>query len=244
MGQPLNDLFVNYAAEVLADTTNGLSGPNIVKVTGNYALEHGVTVPHQTYPFQAANKKTALAENLKVFDEPLRFRIIKDLAEHPEMPKSNAAAVQQLKARLIARHGHLAGAVLGPNVNEDLVEQTKHWLQPFPDSLKLYNQALDKYKNKIFLRNVLDDLRVALERLVQDLVGNGKSLENQEADLGSFIKAKGGSPELRNMFQKLLDYYCKYQNTYVKHDDAVIEEEVEFVLEISSAFMKHLVRLS
>ena len=32
-------------------------------------------------------------------------------------------------------------------------------------------------------------------------------------------------------------------NTYVKHDDAVIEEEIEFVLEITSSFMKHLVRL-
>jgi hypothetical protein len=30
----------------------------------------------------------------------------------------------------------------------------------------------------------------------------------------------------------------------VKRDDAVIEEEVEFVFELTSSFMKHLVRLS
>jgi len=46
------------------------------------------------------------------------------------------------------------------------------------------------------------------------------------------------------MFVKLLDYYAKYNNSYVKHDDAVIEEEIEFILEITSSFMKHLVRLS
>jgi hypothetical protein len=46
------------------------------------------------------------------------------------------------------------------------------------------------------------------------------------------------------MFMKLVDYYTKYQNSYVKHDDAVIEEEVEFIFELTSSFMKHLVRLS
>jgi hypothetical protein len=46
------------------------------------------------------------------------------------------------------------------------------------------------------------------------------------------------------MFEKLIDYYTKYQNTYVKHDDSVLNTEVEFILEITSSFMKHLVRLA
>ena len=58
------------------------------------------------------------------------------------------------------------------------------------------------------------------------------------------IKDQGGSPELANMFAKLLEYYTKYNNKRVKHDDAVIEEEIEFVIEITSSFMKHLIRLS
>lgn len=62
--------------------------------------------------------------------------------------------------------------------------------------------------------------------------------------VGSYIKEKGGSPELANMFVKLIDYYAKYHNSYVKHDDAVVEEEIEFILEITSSFMKHLVRLN
>ena len=70
-----------------------------------------------------------------------------------------------------------------------------------------------------------------------------KSLENQVSPIGAFLGAKGGSPELRNMFMKLLDYYTKYQNTYVKHNDAVIEEEIEIVFELTSSFIKHLVRL-
>jgi hypothetical protein len=46
------------------------------------------------------------------------------------------------------------------------------------------------------------------------------------------------------MFMKLLDYYTKYQNTHVKHDDAVVEEEIEFLFEITASFMKHLIRLN
>ncbi|MEO6146975.1 MAG: hypothetical protein ABIT70_07970, partial [Sulfuriferula sp.] len=74
-------------------------------------------------------------------------------------------------------------------------------------------------------------------------VGNQKSLENQQPHIGAFVKDKGGSPELTNMLLKLFDYYGKYQNTYVKHDDAVREEEVVFLIEITSSFMKHMVRL-
>ena len=108
----------------------------------------------------------------------------------------------------------------------------------------MYNEAIEKHALGLFLRNVLDDLRLVLEKLLRLLLNNNKSLENQIPDLGTFIKKRHGSPELANMFVRLIDYYTKYQNTYVKHDDAVIEEEVEFVIEITSSFMKHLVRLS
>ena len=33
------------------------------------------------------------------------------------------------------------------------------------------------------------------------------------------------------MFLKLIEYYSTYQNSYVEHDDAVIEEEIEFIFE-------------
>jgi hypothetical protein len=45
------------------------------------------------------------------------------------------------------------------------------------------------------------------------------------------------------MFAKLIDYYAKYQNSYIKHDDNVVEPEIEFVFEITSSFTKHLIRL-
>lgn len=70
------------------------------------------------------------------------------------------------------------------------------------------------------------------------------ALEHQIPILGEHLNTKGGSKELTNMFVKLVEYYSKYQNTYVKHDDAVIEEEIEFIFEITSSFMKHIIRLA
>jgi AbiV family abortive infection protein len=56
--------------------------------------------------------------------------------------------------------------------------------------------------------------------------------------MGDLVKKRGGSPELANMFEKLVDYFCKYRNNYAKHDDAVIEEEVEFIIDTTCAFLK------
>jgi hypothetical protein len=95
----------------------------------------------------------------------------------------------------------------------------------------------------MFTRNMLDDLRLSLEELLRQLLNNTKSLENQIPLVGRYIKDREGSSELANMFEKLIDYYSKYQNTYVKHDDAVPTTEVDFILEISSSFMKHLIRI-
>jgi hypothetical protein len=246
MAQSISAPFISHAADILADTNLGISGAQIVKATATCAVEWDVSIPHPVYPFgtSVANKRTALYENLMAFSDPQRYRIIRQLCEHPTVLEKNRDPVEKLKLTLIPRYGHLAGEALGSEIDAALVARTEHWLGPFPDALKPYEQAAQKHANGVFLRNVLDDLRLALELLLKTLMGNQKSLENQIPHLGGFIKQRGGSSELANMFVKLIDYYTKYQNSDVKHDDAVVEEEVEFIFELTSSFMKHLVRLS
>jgi len=241
--QDLPAIFVQHAAETLADTNTGLSGSVIVQATRAYALEYDVAIPHATYPFHAGNKRTALYENVLAFSPKQRYRVLKELRDHPSFSLVPNKARQALKIKLVTRYGHLDPKDTPSEVNETLLEETKHWLSDFPESLSLYGQALAKHQHGAFNRNLLDDLRLGLEKLLCALLKNGKSLENQISFLGVYIKSRGGSPELANMFVKLVEYYAKYHNTYVKHDDAVIEEEIEFVLEITSSFMKHLVRL-
>jgi len=238
----ISQTFLSYLTDELADTNTGLSGSQIVRITLGYAQQYGVELPHPRYPFDAPNKRTALFENLSQFSGPQQYRILTELIDHPSFSDEKRQQLAQLKLRLVSDYGHLSDATEPQSISDEVAESTRHWLGAFPDCLALYNQALQKYQHKTFQRNVLDDVRLCLEKLLQQVLENQKSLEKQLPTLGQFLKSKGGSKELVNMFNTLLDYYAKYQNSYVKHDDAVIEQEVEFVLEISSWFMKHLAR--
>lgn len=235
--------FIQYAANLLGDTDSGLSGANIVKATAAYSIEYNVHIPHSTYPFDAPNKRTALYENLMAFSPGQQYRIIKNLCDHSLMAQSPEPKTKELKIRLVTRYQHFAENDGPSEINETLIEETRHWLENYSDVLSLYNGALEKYEHGVFHRNLLDDLRLALEKLLREVLVNDKSLENQIRFVGDYIKKRKGSKELANMFVKLLDYYASYHNSYVKHDDSVVEAEIEFIFEITSSFMKHLIRL-
>lgn len=244
MSGQMTPTFVSYAADVIADTSKGLSGTQFLKITNAYGAEWGVDLPHTTYPFSTSNKRTALYENLIAFSQEQRFQVILELCDHHVLRQQNAKGAAALKESLMSKFGHLAGKAVSPELDEALLERTQHFLGPYPDSLSLFESAITKHASGAYLRNVLDDLRLSLELLLKGLLQNAKSLENQIPLLADFLKPRGGSRELANMFVKLVEYYTKYQNTYIKHDDAVIEEEVEFIFELTASFMKHFVRLS
>ncbi len=235
--------FINYAADTLAETNDGLTGSRIAEYSSAYAIDFDVEIPYSEYPFPAElpNKRTALRENLKSFSPKQQFKIIKELAELPHF--ENNAGVKDLKIKLISRYGSLGEGNAKEEINESLIEETQHWLSEYPEALKLYNDCLEKHSNGIHQRNLLDDLRLALETLLKSVLNNGKSLENQIADLGKYINERNGSKELNNMFLKLIDYFSKYQNTYVKHNDNVNDNEIEIIIEMASSFMKFIVRI-
>ncbi len=235
-------IFIKYASDILGDTANGLSGTNIISATTNYAVEYDVNLPHSSIG-SAPNKRTVLYDNLKVFSGNQQYRIIKELCDHPSLSSELVNKIGELKNRLYIKYSHLSDKSLPSEVNEKLIQETRCWLNGYSKSLDVYSQALEKYEHRVFQRNLLDDLRLSLELLLKDIFDNSRSLENQTSFVGAFIKERNGSSEFNNMFLKLLDYYAKYNNTYIKHDDAVIEEEIEFILEITSSFMKHLIRL-
>lgn len=65
--QTIPATFLQYAADILGDTSKGLSGSNIARALAAYAVEYGVDIPHGIYPFEAGNKRSALYENLMAF---------------------------------------------------------------------------------------------------------------------------------------------------------------------------------
>ena len=235
--------FLNYSSDVLAETDEGLSGSKISEYCSSYAIDFNVDIPYADYPFPSTvpNKRTALRKNLKAFQPYQQFKIIRELCELEQFKDNNN--VKNLKIKLISRYGILVSDSGNDEINEPLIIETKHWLSDYPDSLKLYDDALNKFNNKIFQRNVLDDLRLSLEKLLKCILNNNKPIEKQFNDIGTYIKERHGSKELSNMFVKLIDYYSKYQNTYVKHNDLIIENEIEFVIEITCSFLKFIIRI-
>lgn len=127
-------------------------------------------------------------------------------------------------------------------INYMLIAQAKEFLTSFPDAKNLYDKAVANYDNKTFQRHVLDDLRLSLELLLKQILGNNKSLENQLTILGKLFKTKGTSHEITNMFHKILDYYTDYQNSYVKHNDKVNSDEIEFMINLTTTFMLFFIK--
>jgi len=128
-------------------------------------------------------------------------------------------------------------------LDEKLINNNLDWLVNYPKSYNNFSSALEKYLNKSYTRNLVDDLRLSLELLIKDILNNDCSLENQISSLGTFLKSKNISNEIKNMYTKLLDYYTKYQNNYAKHDDIINEHELEFIIYLTGTFMRLLLTI-
>jgi hypothetical protein len=238
--------FLSRACDLLADTDSGMSGANIVRAMNGYADQWDVRVPHPTYPFDAPNKRTALLDSIQAFPAPQQFLIIEELCEHHSFPVGSPSREERmkLKAVLYSRFGDMRPDKEVRELDVPLIDDTRHWLHAHPLALAKLEEAKLKYDAGIFQRNLVDDLRLGLEFLLRSVLGNTKSLENQVQPIGVRLKESGSSPQFTNMFTRLLDYYCKYQNDHVKHDDKLPEEEIEFIFEMTTSFMKHIVRVT
>ncbi len=135
---------------------------------------------------------------------------------------------------------------LNPNydrqdLNTELVNKTLLSFQSFSDAVKPFNVALQTFSEGGDDRQVVDGMRVAFEIFLKRKLKNEKSLENQKSDLGTLLKNKGTSPEIMNMFDKLIVGYTAYQNEYVKHNDSIKRDEVELLINLTLTFISFIV---
>lgn len=137
-----------------------------------------------------------------------------------------------------------AGAKL---LDDIAVNETLAWLEGFPTVAKHFEQALQIYQSKdtTKYRNLLDDLRVALEQLLRKLLNNQKPLEKQSANLSEWLTARGIHPQVVNLYGTLLfGQYRAYQNDAVKHDDKSSPPEVEFMIYLTGTFIRFLLQVA
>lgn len=128
-------------------------------------------------------------------------------------------------------------------LDETLVNDVLVWLERYDISRKKFISALQKYQNKDDIRHILDDLRFSLEKFIQEIVSNGKSLENNKSEIGKILKDKNINVEIANMYMKLFDYYTIYQNNNVKHNENCAYEEIEFMIYLTGSFMRLLLSI-
>jgi hypothetical protein len=128
-----------------------------------------------------------------------------ELFDHQKFSKNDDALAFQQK--ILSRYGSLIPTMESKQISQQLISKTQHWLEDYPEPLELYAEAIQKYEQGVYLRNLLDDLRLSLELLLKEILENRKSLEKQTAPLGQHMKSAGGSKELNNMFLTLISYY-------------------------------------
>lgn len=116
------ETFIQYAADILADTNTGLSGSQIVKNCNGYAIDFGVDIPIVTADFGkfgsiVPNKRTALKRNLDAFSGVQQFTIIKELSEL-ELFDDNES-VKKLKETLVKRYSEFSSIPIADTLFEE-----------------------------------------------------------------------------------------------------------------------------
>ena len=126
---------------------------------------------------------------------------------------------------------------------QDLISETFYWIENFPKAKARFEIAVEYYNSKGDLRDSVDNLRLSLEMLLKELLQNEKSLENQISNISEYQASLGIGKEIRNTFQKTLEYYNKFQNRNVKHNvDLTNIHEVEFIFGLTMLFIRMLIK--
>ena len=115
----------------------------------------------------------------------------------------------------------------------------KGMLEETPNLKKLYDDAIT-FLYGIDNRAALDSLRLCIEQLMKETLGNSKPLEKQKDDFGKYLKSKGLSVEIRTQALNTLDSFTRYQNNNVKHSFKDEYVEKDFVFSMGESLIKVL----
>lgn len=132
-------------------------------------------------------------------------------------------------------------------LDEGTVNEPLTWLEAYPHVATHFEQALRFYMagDTRKYRNLLDNLRFALEQLLKEVLKNDKSLENQKPLLRPWFEQRGIHTQIISMYESLLfSNYALYQNNAVKHNEDFTVDEIEFIIYLTGNFMRFLLRLT
>lgn len=115
-------------------------------------------------------------------------------------------------------------------LDDALVSEPLEWLKDYPNAQKTYIIALKQYSEGIYIRDVADNLRKALEAFLQEFLGNSKNLETNKNEICKYFGEQGVDAGVSGLFQPLINAYKNINDRIAKHNDAVDKKLLEFVL--------------
>ena len=75
-----------------------------------------------------------------------------------------------------------------------------------------------------------DNLRKALEAFLQEFLNNTKNLETNKNEICRYLGEQGVDSGISGLFQPLINAYKNVNDKIAKHNDAVDEKLLEFLL--------------
>lgn len=113
------------AADAIAETNRGISGPKIVTYCNHFASAHNIRIPHAAYPFVARNKRTALLENLRQFPPEIQYELLLQLCNDRSLADNEP--VRAARQFIVERYGYLAPVA---SRTPETVAARPAWLDP------------------------------------------------------------------------------------------------------------------
>lgn len=126
-------------------------------------------------------------------------------------------------------------------LDKALVSEPLQWLSNYPKTQNTFCRALKQYSNGEHTRDVADNFRKALEEFLQEYLGNTKNLERNKNEICKHLGSKGVDAEFIGMMQPLLNTYKNINDKYVKHNDAVDEKLLEFIMYQTGVFIRMII---
>lgn len=125
-----------------------------------------------------------------------------------------------------------------------LISEPLEWLKKYPQAHKTYCIALKQYSEGVYIRDVADNLRKALEAFLQEFLQNTKNLENNKNEICKYLGEKGVDAGISGLFQPLINAYKNINDRIAKHNDAVDEKMLEFLLYQTGVLIRMVISLN
>ena len=125
--------------------------------------------------------------------------------------------------------------------DDALVSQPLEWLTKYPQAHKTFCIALRQYSDGIYIRDVADNLRKALEEFLREFLGNNCDFNKNKKEVEAYLKSQNADPQLINIFGSLINHYYLMNNNIAKHTDKVDAKYLEFLMYQTGIFIRMLI---